>query len=240
MEPLVSVIIPTKEEEKYIENTLKAIRNQNYSNIEIIVSDGCSADNTVKIAKKYADKIITNKKIIASSGKNLGARYAKGDILVFVDADTLLSHNWIENAVNLFENKDIIATYGRSEPLEKSIKAKFFSELTNFILHASSAINFRQLTIFVIWGGNILAVRKRIFNKVGRFNERLVLSEDKEIVKKLMHVGKVVFSPKNISYVSFRRLEKDGYLKWYFRWTVSSILFLVLKKSYINYYKPIR
>ena len=90
MEPLVSVIVPTKEEENYIEDTLKAIRNQSYSNIEIIVSDGCSSDNTIQRAKKLADQIVINPKISTSAGKNLGARNANGDLLVFVDADTLL------------------------------------------------------------------------------------------------------------------------------------------------------
>ncbi|MEM2084187.1 MAG: glycosyltransferase, partial [Nitrososphaerota archaeon] len=99
---LVSIIITTKNEEKYIENCLKSLKNQTYKNIEIILSDSCSIDKTVEIAKKYTNKIIIENTNIAA-GRNLGAKIANGEIFVFIDADAILSTNWIKEIVKSFK-----------------------------------------------------------------------------------------------------------------------------------------
>ena len=88
---LVSIIIPAHNEERYIEKTLSHIKKQSYRNIEIIVVDDGSIDNTTKKAKIYADKIIKLKKRKGVSyARNAGAKVARGDLLVFLDADTML------------------------------------------------------------------------------------------------------------------------------------------------------
>jgi len=61
--PLISIIIPCLNEEKYIESTLKTIKNQKLHNFEIIIIDGLSKDNTVKIAREYADRVIVEKNV---------------------------------------------------------------------------------------------------------------------------------------------------------------------------------
>ena len=94
MKHFISIIIPTLNEEKYIENTLKALKNQDYNGkYEIIVADGMSKDRTVKIAQKYADKVIKVKKPGISAGRNAGAGIAKGGIFLFIDADTIVFPN---------------------------------------------------------------------------------------------------------------------------------------------------
>ncbi|NHJ38479.1 MAG: glycosyltransferase, partial [Asgard group archaeon] len=92
-EPFVSIIVPTYNEENNIEKCLKSLKALNHSNFEIILSDGGSVDKTVELAKQYADKIIVKNKIPEGwIGKNygchLGFEEAKGEILLFTDADT--------------------------------------------------------------------------------------------------------------------------------------------------------
>lgn len=92
-EPFVSIIVPTYNEENNIEKCLKSLKALNYSNFEIILSDGGSTDKTVEIAKKYADIVIVEKELPEGwIGKNygcyLGAEAAQGEILLFTDADT--------------------------------------------------------------------------------------------------------------------------------------------------------
>ena len=62
--PSISIIIPTLNEEKYIERCLKSLKNQSFRNFEIIVSDSYSTDDTVKIAKKYGAKVVLTKKLV--------------------------------------------------------------------------------------------------------------------------------------------------------------------------------
>ena len=125
--PFVSVIIPTLNEEKYIEKTLKALKNQDFEGkFEIIVADGMSKDNTVKIAEKYADKVILVKKKGIAAGRNEGARVAKGDVLIFVDADTVLLPNTISELVKAFKDKKVVGAACPIIPLSAKIENFFF------------------------------------------------------------------------------------------------------------------
>src|SRR5690348_14444255 len=87
---MLSIIIPTLNEETVLEGTISALRVMRTTPYEVIVSDGHSADKTVEIAKKFADKVVehdgkTRQNI--SQGRNAGAAAAKGEFLVFLDAD---------------------------------------------------------------------------------------------------------------------------------------------------------
>jgi len=97
-EPLVSAVIPTYNSEKTLEKCLKSIRDQTYDNIEIIVVDNNSTDNTKEIAKKYADKVF-NVGPERSTQRNFGAKKAKGRYLLFIDSDMILTPNVVEECV---------------------------------------------------------------------------------------------------------------------------------------------
>ena len=105
MSPLVSVVITTKNEEKNIENCLKSILKQTYprDKIEIIVVDNNSTDRTKEIARRYTDKVY-NKGPERSAQRNFGAKQAKGEYYLYLDADMILSPNVISECVEKFGN----------------------------------------------------------------------------------------------------------------------------------------
>ena len=114
MEPIISVVIPTYNEQDYIEKTLVSLKNQK-TNVpyEIIVCDGNSTDNTVKIAKKYADKVVYEKRTGIGFGRNKAVKSSKGIYLVNTDADTIYPSNFIEKVYKIFEtNKYVGFTCG--------------------------------------------------------------------------------------------------------------------------------
>ena len=231
MKTLVSVIISTKNEERFIEPSLKSIKNQTYPNIEIIVSDACSNDNTVKIARKYADRVIVKSTNIPE-GLNLGSLFSKGEILIFGKADTLFSPYWIENSVEILQSDDnIVAVYGSIKSLEKDFKTKILEKFWNILIFVSSMLNFHQPT-----GENILAVKRKIFFKIGKYDKSLVACEDKDIVTRLRKKGKVRYIPKNVSYTSFRRFKKTGYIKLSTWWIINYIYFTISKKNILKSY----
>src|SRR3989344_4482953 len=100
---MLSIIIPTLNEEKYLPLLLDSIREQNFNDYEIIVSDAGSKDNTINIAKKYGCIIVGGG--LVSKGRNNGAKVANGDILLFLDSDTILQPSFLGNALKEFKEK---------------------------------------------------------------------------------------------------------------------------------------
>ncbi len=93
---MISIIIPTKNEESVIEKTLTSLKNNLSLPHEIIVTDGASTDKTVEIAKKYADKVVEHagpERQTIAAGRNAGAAVAAGDFLAFMDADCSVTHS---------------------------------------------------------------------------------------------------------------------------------------------------
>lgn len=112
----VSVVIPAYNEEKDILACLESLMKQSYKNLEVIIVDDGSKDNTRKIVKSFGDRhknvfLIKNNHQGPGASRNLGAKKSKGEILVFVDADMTFDENYIKNLVRPFQlYKDIIGT----------------------------------------------------------------------------------------------------------------------------------
>ena len=112
---MVSVCIPVFNGEVYIENAIKSVISQSYKNIEIIVSDNCSTDDTLKIAKKFQDKVV-----ICSRDKNYGAydnflfsiKCANGKYIMTMGVDDFLYPDSIEKLVNIIEKESSIVAIG--------------------------------------------------------------------------------------------------------------------------------
>ena len=92
---MLSIIIPTKNEEYYLPKLLESIKRQDYKNYEIIVADAGSKDKTRDVARKSGCKVV--KGGLPSIGRNNGAKYAKGELLLFLDADTVLPENFLKD-----------------------------------------------------------------------------------------------------------------------------------------------
>ena len=103
IEPLVSVVIPTYNSEKTLHKCLTSIKNQTYKNIEIIIVDGGSTDETVEIAMSFGAKVYTLLGSKMSDATNFGARHAHGKYLYRVDSDVILDETLIEEAVHKCE-----------------------------------------------------------------------------------------------------------------------------------------
>ena len=113
--PLVSIIVPVYNNEKYIERCLNSILNQTYTNIQIIVINDGSTDNSYKICKKYAEQdnrifLISQKNSGVSSARNTGLKEAKGEVLSFIDSDDWVHERFIEDNLKIMieKNADMI------------------------------------------------------------------------------------------------------------------------------------
>ena len=92
--PLVSVIIRTKNEERWLQQCLEKIYQQSYRNFEIIIVDNESKDKTIKVAKEYKLKIVKIKKFLPGKAINLGITKSKGDIIICLSAHCIPLDNF--------------------------------------------------------------------------------------------------------------------------------------------------
>src|SRR3989344_5567500 len=116
MSQLISVIIPAFNEEKTIGGCLNSIKNQSYKQMEIIVVDDGSSDSTRNIVKGFSDiKLLTQSHKGPGQARNLGASNAKGEILIFVDADMTFDKNFIGDLVKPIVDEKTIGTFSKNE-----------------------------------------------------------------------------------------------------------------------------
>jgi len=161
--PLVSVVIPAFEEEDYLPATLRSLENQTYWDIETIVVDNESTDATAAIAEEFGARILTNRKYNLSLSRNMGATYATGPILAFLDADTLLEPTAIERCVEkIREGKELVYT----------AKCSADSYIYSLLRIVYSTVIPRPYI-----GGAFLMVNKAAFEDVGGFSETCLPQE---------------------------------------------------------------
>ena len=112
--PFVSVIVPVRNEEKNIENCLKALSKLDYpkDRYEIIVSDGCSTDGTQEIARRYGARVLHNEGRSRATGVNVGVEHSSGDYIAFTDADCVVDRSWLLNSLNYFEDDEVAGVGG--------------------------------------------------------------------------------------------------------------------------------
>ncbi|MEK6855964.1 MAG: glycosyltransferase family A protein [Nanoarchaeota archaeon] len=108
----VTIVVPTYNEEKDIGECLKSLRKQSYKDFERIIVDDGSNDKTIEIVKRFSEvRIIKGQHRGPGFSRNLGAKKAKGEILVFIDSDMTFDRDYIKNLVNpLLKNKKILGT----------------------------------------------------------------------------------------------------------------------------------
>src|SRR6266850_1965290 len=121
---MISVVIPAYNEEKYIENTLKNLPEE----VEIIVVCDACTDKTMSIAEKYAKTYAIKEKNV-SKARNYGGSKSKGDIIIFLDADTQISRNFI-NRIERIGKKNFFGTC-RVKPDNNKIMANLYASMKN-------------------------------------------------------------------------------------------------------------
>ncbi len=124
-QPLISIIIPVYNVEKYLSECLTSLINQTYKNLEIICIDDGSTDNCAKILKNFASvdsriKIITTKNQGQSSARNTGLNSANGDYIGFVDSDDWISENYYNDLLNACIKNNADVAYGQIKYVEQN------------------------------------------------------------------------------------------------------------------------
>lgn len=188
----ISVIIPTKNEEEVLHDCLSSVFNQSLTPFEVIVVDGCSSDDTLEKARHFPVKIlIESGSASPANARNIGAEHANGEILLFMDADTLLNDNCLSSAVKYFQDPNVSAVIPFQEAtmdtrLEK-VQAKWFFGTITRLRTGIGAI------------APVQFLRKDVFNKI-KFDKSLGYGEDADFHARLQELsreesGRIVYAP---------------------------------------------
>ena len=175
-EPLVSILIPTKNSAEHLEECIASVRAQRYSNLEVIVIDNASTDATAAIARSKAD-LVLEAGDERSKQLNAGAHRARGDYFYRIDGDFVLDPNVVAEAVRLCEKSgyDAIAVHNDSDP-----RVSFWAKVRNF---ERSMYKYDPTIV----GARFFS--KHAFEGVGGFDEDLIAGEDYDIHNRLLAAG---------------------------------------------------
>jgi glycosyltransferase involved in cell wall biosynthesis len=180
--PLVSFCIPTKNNEDTLEKCLQSIVNQNYPTIEIVIIDGTSSDNTVRVAKRYTDKIY-NESGPLGSARQKSIEYSKGQIVALFDSDIIIPHDdWLLNAIKFFNYCEPVSTVWPFcvAPPDSTRFARLYQ--TNFYKIVMEDRIKKKRGLF--GGGNAL-FQRQCFSEIGGINEHIHWGEDFDWALKL-------------------------------------------------------
>lgn len=195
----ISIVIPAHNEERYLRRTLEAVKRQNYNWFEVIVvANGCT-DSTAEVAQGRCNRLVTLSQKSLGVARNLGARLAKGELLLFLDADTILEPLTLPAIAQQF-SKNYSAGTLKGRPDTARFKYRLVYGLKNFVhrsgLHRGSS------GVILCW--------KKHFMRVGGFDEGLEVRENSELMRRLAQFGRYKFIHDVSAATSMRRYDRQG------------------------------
>ncbi len=199
---ILSIIIPTYNEEEYLPILLESIKQQKFDDYEIIIADANSTDRTREIAEEYG--CIITEGGLPAVGRNNGAKIAKGEYLLFLDSDLKLTDDYLRDTIYEFRMERLGIAITQMKPLSEKSEAQLFHYLANQFMIGVEKIKPHGAGCYGI------IVKRELHEKYGGFNEELTFGEDSEYIRRLgsSEQFKVLRKPK--IGVSTRRLEEEG------------------------------
>jgi len=221
--PLVSVIVPARNEERTIAATIESILETDYEPKEVIVVDDASTDRTFEIASRYVSKKVkVLRKEHGGRGKasalNFGMRFAKGDVIVVVDADTLVGRRSITELVRRFQDPEVSAVSG-NVLVRNRVNLLTKLQAIEYILSFNFAR--RALDVFgavMIISGSFGGFRREVLRSTGMYDTDVV-TEDFDITIKALKTGRIVqASSLAVAFTEVPKKLRDLYrqrMRWY-------------------------
>ena len=226
--PLVSILMPLHNKEPYISEAIKSVLNQTYPNIELIIIDDGSTDESFDIAKQFeSDRVSLYKQNNrgVSAARNTAFEYSKGDFIQYLDADDILDIRKIEEQVNILRGypNSTLATAKRFyfkkeldeiwQPKELLILEKNYDDMSAFLLDEVA-----NSILLHAW-----LIPRSLIEKADKWDESMTIFEDRDFYLRLVPLAsKIIYCPNAICY--YRLLTKEHHAKRHKRTDLNTIL----------------
>jgi glycosyltransferase involved in cell wall biosynthesis len=184
----VTAVVPTYNDEDVIGECLESLLNQTKDFDEIIVVDDGSTDSTREIVKKYPVKLIRIEHKERSHARNIGWKNAAGEIIAFIESDSVYDEKWVEEVLEGFKKGADAVIDRRALYKPKTFIARYNDEMFN--------LRYKNYNPFSAW-----AFKKEVLERLGGFDEDLVAAEDRDLGARLLASGyRIAFADKAIQY----------------------------------------
>jgi glycosyltransferase involved in cell wall biosynthesis len=222
----ISVVIPTWNEACWLPRLLRCLKDSEVD--EIIVVDNNSSDNTVHIASEFGCSVLSGSR--PSISRNIGAKAARGEILVFIDADVLVPEKIIERARYAIEHDNYMAVHFKVVPITDLAFVTITYRIMNFFFQVLSILGASQGL------GNFIVVRRDAFEAVNGFHEKISVAEDVDFFRRINKLGRIKFETGHTVYVSSRRYYIENWALYCLKCLQWSVLRLCgLRASIVSY-----
>lgn len=189
MDPMISVIVPVRNEQENIANALLALKNQTYANFEVILVNDHSSDNTMDVAmqNRFSNmSVLHNRDAGKKSALQTGIHMAKGELIATTDADCVMDELWLESIRKTFTNEKIVFAFGA---VSIQTNERFFSKLqaVEFASLIGSGAATSALGFPTMSNGANLAFRKSAFTAVAGYegNKHIASGDDEFLMRKI-------------------------------------------------------
>ncbi len=194
LEPLVSVIIPNYNYGHFLQESIDSVLNQSYKNIEVIVVDDGSTDNSTKIIEAYSQRVmlISQENSGVSAARNHGMRFAKGDFVCFLDADDSWEPNKISSQISKFNDLEIGVVYSSINICDEElnhleiVSARYKGDVEYLYYRFPT-------TAIILLGCSTAMIRAEVANSVGEFDTSLHTSADWDYFRRLSRLTEIDF-----------------------------------------------
>ena len=247
MPPVLSVIIPTLNEEKLLGSVLAVYTTelrQRY-HVEVIVSDGGSTDATLQMADDHADTVLrhngTHRQTIAE-GRHAGALGAHGDVLVFINGDTVPANperffhtlTQFANRSGPYRRASALACPVLVDPAERVVMDTVVHTVFNWYVWLLNALRIGA------GRGECQVVRRDVYMAVGGYRVGLAAGEDFDLFGRISRKARVRFAWELLVHESPRRFRKFGYFRILYWWAVNAMSVLLRSRSSSDEWEPVR
>ncbi len=206
--PKVSVIIPARNEEKYLAACLATVNAQDFPDeYEVIVVDNGSTDATAEIAAQAGARVIAEPEPGLPRARESGRQAARAPLLVYIDADTHIPRNYLRKVVETFENEpDVMSVTSPVRFYDGDWSANLFIFC---YFHIYRLLNWLHIVDFIF--GGTFALRSEVIARIGGFDISIAFyGEDADLTKRVAREGRIRYLGDLYSQTSARRYQREG------------------------------
>ncbi len=224
---MLSFVVSTLNEEKNLEALFESLVPQLKKEDEIIIVDSYSKDGTVDVARRHGARVILQPKKGVGLAKTSGAKRARNDILVFLDADCILSSGFADKLRSHFIDGDTCIVGGLDlYEADSSLDGFFYNTYSRAVFLTTKIIY--RITGKCCVAANNSAYRKKVFFSAGGF--RSVICEELDLMKRLPSSKGAVYDSGLVATLSNRRFKEKGFFRTLVLWGWSAVMLLLNKK----------